>query len=41
MHYVVSLQVNGEAIYNTTPYKVQFDTSKKHTWFTSPKVSYC
>ncbi|XP_065842443.1 alpha-L-fucosidase-like isoform X1 [Oscarella lobularis] len=32
------LIINGEAIYNTTPYKVQFDTSKKHTWFTSPKL---
>ena len=31
-------QVNGEAIYNTIPWKVQNDTVASQTWYTASKV---
>jgi alpha-L-fucosidase len=34
------LKVSGEAIYNSTPYRVQVDTSAKQILYTSPKDEY-
>ena len=36
--HVVILQINGEAIYNSTPWRVQNDTAEKLTWYTASKV---
>ena len=32
------LQVNGESIYSSFPWRVQFDSSDKKTWYTTSKV---
>ena len=32
-------QVNGEAIYSSSPWRVQFDSADKKTWYTTSKVS--
>ena len=32
-------QVNGEAIYSSFPWRVQFDSADKKTWYTTSKVS--
>ena len=33
-----SPQVNGESIYSSFPWRVQFDSSDKKTWYTTSKV---
>ena len=34
------LQVNGEAIHKSTPWRAQYDSAEQHTWYTSSKVTY-
>ena len=36
--YILAFQINGEAIYETVPWKFQNDTAAKDVWYTATRV---